>query len=88
MHSGTPGHHFDDPEVPKDTQQDTLGTRHGLREALVQRRTLWLNAIVSKGRRVWEEGCEKSPEVRFFSGLRWNSGDFSGSSKSMAGAIL
>ena len=26
---GVPGHHFVDPEAPKDTQQDTLGARLG-----------------------------------------------------------
>ena len=29
VHSGTLGHHFGDPGVPGDTQQDTLGSRLG-----------------------------------------------------------
>ena len=51
--------------------------------------TLWLNTIVvSKGRRVWEEGGE-----RFSPGGRklvktWNSVDYPRGSKSVAGAIL
>ena len=34
--------------------------------------TLWLNTIVSKGRRVWEEGGEKSPPMEH----AWFKGDF------------
>ena len=47
--------------------------------------SLWLNTIVSKGRRVWEEGGEKSPPIgRALEYRRF----FGGGSKSVAGAIL
>ena len=38
--------------------------------------TLWLNTIISKGRRVWEEGGEISRPGGTISGFAVNMGDF------------
>ena len=50
--------------------------------------TSWLNTIVSKGMRVWEEGGERFSQI----GRNWvteqNSVDLPRGSKSVAGAIL
>ena len=50
--------------------------------------TLWLNTIVSKGRRVWEEAGERFPPGGRNSVKTWNTVDYLAGSKSVAGAIL
>ena len=50
--------------------------------------TSWLNTIVSKGRRVWEEGCEISPQVGRNWVTEWNAVVYPRGSKSVAGVIL
>ena len=51
----------------------------------LRRGTFWLNTIVSKGRRVWEEGGEIFSPIGSNWVTEWNAVDFPGGSKSVAG---